>query len=446
MIILRKSFSRRQTSSCTLARPMIESLEPRLLLDADPASLLEFQGGGGSPAITVSGNGASITSGDNDPSRADDTYFASVLKGGNEVTHSFTINNIGTETLTISVALPTGFTLLTSLDPISPGGSADFTVRLDNGSVGVKSGDLVISSDGVSLFHFRIQGMVRTYPNVVLKGNDVAITNGDASPAANDGTDFGTVPRGQTATRTFTITNNGLSPIIGNLYVPAGFIVTDGLVWALEPGQSDTFTLQLNPSVGLKSGEIRFTDFDCNEVFFRFTVSGSVSHLLFNEAFYRAVYPDVDQAVRDGIFASGYSHYLSFGVHEGRNGYFDEQFYLARHSDVAAAVQTGLLASGEAHYLAFGRFEGRQTAFNEQSYLALNPDVAYAVEGAFYSSGLAHYLAWGIHENRRTLFEEDAYLVLNPDVAQAVQDGVFASAMAHYLAYGRYENRLPSWP
>ena len=41
----------------------------------------------------------------------------------------------------------------------------------------------------------------------------------------------------------------------------------------------------------------------------------------FDEGWYRQAYPDVDAAVRQGVFASGHQHYLDFGRDEGRFGY-----------------------------------------------------------------------------------------------------------------------------
>ncbi|MDJ1179637.1 transporter substrate-binding domain-containing protein [Roseofilum sp. BLCC_M91] len=81
---------------------------------------------------------------------------------------------------------------------------------------------------------------------------------------------------------------------------------------------------------------------------------------------------------------------------------FDENAYLEQNPDVAEAVARGSLASGYDHWVRFGLAEGRmpQIPFNESFYLDFNPDVAEAVADGDFASGLQHYLNFGAAEGR----------------------------------------------
>ena len=88
----------------------------------------------------------------------------------------------------------------------------------------------------------------------------------------------------------------------------------------------------------------------------------------FNESRYLEANPDVAEAVNDGVFLSGFAHYVSFGAAEGRfyGGGFSEANYLATNPDVAAAIAEGKLDSGFSHYVNTGSFEQRMGGFLEQ--------------------------------------------------------------------------------
>jgi ABC-type amino acid transport substrate-binding protein len=81
---------------------------------------------------------------------------------------------------------------------------------------------------------------------------------------------------------------------------------------------------------------------------------------------------------------------------------FDENAYLEQNPGVAEAVARGSLASGYDHWVRFGLAEGRmpQIPFNESFYLDFNPDVAEAVADGDFASGLQHYLNFGAAEGR----------------------------------------------
>ena len=61
----------------------------------------------------------------------------------------------------------------------------------------------------------------------------------------------------------------------------------------------------------------------------------------FDEDWYLSTYPDVEEAVRAGKFASGWAHFRADGYLEGRLGSqpaVDEEWYLSTYPDIANAV------------------------------------------------------------------------------------------------------------
>ena len=114
---------------------------------------------------------------------------------------------------------------------------------------------------------------------VTVLGNDVTITDGDATPSATDGTDFGSVTQGGTTlSRTFTARNDGGAVLtLGAVTVPTGFTLAEGLSTTLAAGASDTFTVQLDTATpGTKSGDVSFATNDADENPFHFAITGTV--------------------------------------------------------------------------------------------------------------------------------------------------------------------------
>ncbi len=263
-----------------------------------------YGGGGGTPDITVLGNGVSIADGDTTPSTADDTDFGSVAQGGPAVIRTFTVGNSGTAPLILGpVTVPAGFTLLEGLSAgLAAGLSDTFTVQLDTAVPGVKSGDITFSTNDPdeAPFNFRITGtVVGVAPEITVLGNGISIADGDTTPSPTDHTDFGTlVQAGPTISRTFTVYNGGNATLmLGPVAVPAGFTLTEDLLGSLAPGASDTFTVRLdNATVGTKSGDVSFSTNDADENPFYFRITGVVA---------AAAVPEIDitgngQPIADG--------------------------------------------------------------------------------------------------------------------------------------------------
>jgi GT2 family glycosyltransferase len=151
---------------------------------------------------------------------------------------------------------------------------------------------------------------------------------------------------------------------------------------------------------------------------------------LFDREFYLAKNKELGLGGGDPL-----KHYLSRGVHEGRDPHplFSTSYYLQKYPDVAASGINPLL-----HYITLGAAEGRMPnrLFDSAYYLRVNPTVAEAG-----MNPLAHYCAFGWKENRQPhpLFDGAFYRQEYTDVEQYA-----LNPLSHYLHYGAAERRYPS--
>jgi hypothetical protein len=79
----------------------------------------------------------------------------------------------------------------------------------------------------------------------------------------------------------------------------------------------------------------------------------------FDEAFYRAAYPDVAAAIAEGHLPSGRHHYETCGFNEGRAAFpVDRARYCRDHPIAALEIAAGTYWDPEHHYLETGRAQG----------------------------------------------------------------------------------------
>lgn len=112
----------------------------------------------------------------------------------------------------------------------------------------------------------------------------------------------------------------------------------------------------------------------------RALIQSGVARLPFDPDFYRATYPDIDDAHRAGKIVDLHRHFLETGYFEGRCGAapaVDEDFYVSTYRDVARALRQGDIVSAKEHYIRSGAAEGR------------NPSPVVSTEVAFWSDLLA---------------------------------------------------------
>jgi hypothetical protein len=81
-----------------------------------------------------------------------------------------------------------------------------------------------------------------------------------------------------------------------------------------------------------------------------------------DEAWYLTRYPDIADAIRQGLVSDARMHFINDGYFEGRVPFpmhVDEQWYLSQNDGVAEFVRRGLLESGQQHFDENGYKEGR---------------------------------------------------------------------------------------
>ncbi|MUG98639.1 hypothetical protein F7734_42670 [Scytonema sp. UIC 10036] len=168
---------------------------------------------------------------------------------------------------------------------------------------------------------------------------------------------------------------------------------------------------------------------------------------LFDESYYLANNPDVQQAVSGGSFANGLAHFNQFGKFENRNlcAFFDGTYYLEQNPDVEAAVEQKIITAID-HFIAFGQKEQRDplAEFSTNNYLQQNTDVDTAVKGGMMTA-YEHFVKHGQYEGRNPGgdFVTNFYLQQNTDVANAVTSKQL-TAIQHFLQYGQKEGRMHS--
>jgi hypothetical protein len=271
------------------------------------------------PEINVTDGGFggttdNILDGDTTPSTADGTDYGSTVVG-TALTRTFTIENTGTAALTLSApTLPNGFSLVGAFPTsIAVGGNATFTVQLNATTVGTFSGNISFGNNdsNENPYNFAIRGVVDAAPapeiNVTDGGFGGATNNivdGDATPSATDGTDYGSTVVGTEVTRTFTIENTGSALLtLSAPTLPTGFSLVGAFPTSIAAGSNATFTVQLDAAAtGTFTGQISFGNNDSNENPYNFTVRGVVGSA-----------PGSEINVTDGGFGGGAPNNIADG-------------------------------------------------------------------------------------------------------------------------------------
>lgn len=207
----------------------------------------------------------------------------------------------------------------------------------------------------------------------------------------------------------------------------------------------------------------------------------------FDEAWYRATYPDIAAAIAAGTWRSGFEQYCLLG-HADRSPHplFDDALYAATTQGLndttlrasgcfnrydhflaygAAAGLTGHalfdpLAYAEAagiepaaafgHYLDALLFAAVEPApsplFDPAWYRAAQPFAEAAIATGRFHRAILHYLGNDTPTEFDPLpdFVEAHYLAQNPAVAAMVEAGVFRNGYAHFLAHGAAALRPPA--
>lgn len=133
-----------------------------------------------------------------------------------------------------------------------------------------------------------------------------------------------------------------------------------------------TFATLINQKVFIPSPRTNYVAVDKNHLID--FMKPLLQNIYVDAEWYVKNYPDIAQAISDGVVDSASDHYVLFGYYEHRMPYeieVDQPWYLRQYSDVEEAVGKGLFSSALEHYYLVGFKEGRLPHAN----FALKPSV-----------------------------------------------------------------------
>jgi len=249
------------------------------------------------PEINVKGNSVSIVSGDVTPSITDHTDFGGVDVTTGIIVRTFTVENTGTGSLTLSGTPLVNITGTTASDftltvvPTSPVvaiGSTTFQITFDPSAAGTRTATLSIANNDTdeNPYTFAIQGGgIILMPEINVKGNSVSIVSRDVTPSITDHTDFGIVNvTDSTIVRTFTIENTGAgaltllgTPLVNITGTNASdFTLTVVPTSPVAVAGSTTFQITFDPSAaGTRTATLSIANNDADENPYTFAIQGS---------------------------------------------------------------------------------------------------------------------------------------------------------------------------
>ena len=246
--------------------------------------------------INLQGNSNSIANGDVTPAASDHTDFGSVDIVGGTLSRTYTVQNVGTDTLNldgtprvvVSGAGAADFTVTAQpTATVSAGGSTTFSILFNPSTAGVRSATVSIDNNDTNEdpYTFAIQG-TGIQPEMDVRGNGVSITDGDATPALADHTDFGSINLAVgTIDRTFTIGNTGTDTLnlsgtprvaVAGTHAADFTVTVQPAVTVAASGGTATFTVRFNPSaVGLRQATLSIANDDADENPYTFSIQGT---------------------------------------------------------------------------------------------------------------------------------------------------------------------------
>ncbi len=230
------------------------------------------------------------------------TDFGSAVQRSSAVTNTFTIANSGNGPLTVSTASITGsgdFSITQPASSIAAGSTATFTVTFTPNTVGSQAATISIVSDDADegTFILDVTGITTAAltPAIEVTGNGQAIASGATTPAATDGTDFGSVDVASgSVTRAFAISNSGTASLAISQITVTGMDAADFTVGSVPASVAEngtaTFTVTFDPSAaGVRNATVTIASNDADEASYAFAVQGvgttvvAATNVLINE-------------------------------------------------------------------------------------------------------------------------------------------------------------------
>jgi LPXTG-site transpeptidase (sortase) family protein len=256
-------------------------------------------------------------------------------------------NSAGTSALNISnvtaanLINASGFSMNTGTPiNVAAGATSTFNVSFTVSGAGAFSLDMDISNNdsSESNYDIAISGTGYLVPEIAVSYAGVAITDGDNTPIATDGTDFGDDLINvltYSPEHTFTITNTGLgtlnlggSPRVTLTGIDFS-LITDAPA-SINPGASATFTVRFAATAAvIHSGTISIANDDSDENPFNFIISGtgySGSLLIMQGG-------SPQQDIPDGDTTPGIADDTDFGAVSVDSGTVDHIFELNNFGD-----------------------------------------------------------------------------------------------------------------
>lgn len=253
------------------------------------------------PDIQVLGkHGTAILDGDSTPTGSDGTGFSSVNVANRRRVRDYTITNNGSAVLNLLSfdSGPSNFVRITGLNAgeytvvwqpaasVQPGQTTTFRIRFNPSAEGWRIATVQVRSDDPDegTFDFSVRGSGVLKPLVQVWGGDELIRKNN-TPTIADGTDYGDrAVDGGRRLRTFTVVNNGSSPMEFTLSArtrvvvegedAASFKVMRQPRMSIPVGGSTVFKVRFDPfDIGLQT--VRLVIQPINGSAFSFNISGT---------------------------------------------------------------------------------------------------------------------------------------------------------------------------
>ncbi|MDU8886380.1 choice-of-anchor D domain-containing protein [Yeosuana sp. MJ-SS3] len=254
-----------------------------------------------SPEINLVGNSVPIIDGDSTPNTGDHTDFGNADVTSGTVVRTFTIENIGSASLSltgigpqfVAISGTNAADFSVTANPsssISASGTTTFNITFDPSATGIRTATLTIANDDSdeNPYTFDIQGNGTTPSGEIdIEGNSTSIANGDTTPSVSDNTDFGDADLAVgMIIHTFTIQNEGALGLnltgTGPTYISisgthaSDFTVTSNPSSSIAASGSTTFDITFNPSAtGIRTATISIANDDSDENPYTFDVQGN---------------------------------------------------------------------------------------------------------------------------------------------------------------------------
>jgi hypothetical protein len=175
-----------------------------------------------------------------------------------------------------------------------------------------------------------------------------------------------------------------------------------------------------------------------------------------DEAWYRAAYPGIADAIDRGVLRSAFHHFLAHGYFENRLPFAadrDDRTLPVPFADIKAATPIRPTREGlrvrlkRADLIGIVKRLLHAVPVDELWYRQTYPGVAAAIAKGSFPSAAAHFVRHGYEECRWPFpmrVDETWYLARYPDARQAVATGAASSAQDHFWRSGYREGRFPT--